>query len=190
MNKKVLALIALAIIAVGGGFLAFGGTDGDKTESKTTAKTETYPAIDACMILTEDKARQLLGGDVTRDEADTPEIAGDDVSVSECGYHQALPAGTKAVEWAQTSKHVGLMARGALTKAGVDLNKASFGKNLPADKQTVTGYGDSAFWLPTTGQLSILKGGTWYTLEYGATNPSARTLDDAKMFADGIANKL
>jgi hypothetical protein len=84
-----------------------------------------------------------------------------------------------------------ILVRSPKTQKGADENKDQFTSNKPPDVQDVEGYGDSAYWNPSFGQLNVLKGDTWYILSnnIGAFSQSPR-LDDAKKLADELKDNF
>jgi hypothetical protein len=60
----------------------------------------------------------------------------------------------------------------------------------PADAESVSGYGDSAYWDAKHGQLDILKNNSWYILTFGPVTPSDRSLEQTKQLADSLIDKL
>lgn len=183
MDKKVLAgLIAGAIVLIGGiAYLILGGNNPSSTSNSASSSDDTVKLVPvrACDLLTLDEAKQLLGDD-TSESSNTSAVTSGDVSVDTCSY-------TNNGTTADNIRIVTVMARAALTDVGLDSNIGAFEKDgtaNPAGATAVNGYGDKAFWDPTTYQLAILKDNTWLSIVYGGTNPTKNTLGDAKKVAD------
>ena len=197
MNKLVL-LIAGAVIVLGGGaFLLTKCNDSDKMINNTgqgqSIKTgdAAIVAVDACDVLTDAVAQQVLGTGATKADTTAGNASSSDVSVSNCNYTYKPVTTGSALEQVQSTHAAGLLVRAAKTKTGVDSNKAVFGPQKPAGVQDVSGYGDQAYFNPQYGQLNILKGGNWYILSnYVGVNPTKATLDQVKQLADALKANL
>lgn len=151
-------------------------TSAPKSSSNTAIKT-TYHPPSACDILTLEFAQKVATG-VASSDVPTPDVSSDSINVSNCNYYDIV-----------SKVSVGLLVRGAKDETGAQTNKAQF-DTLPADTQSVSGYGDKAYWDPTFGQLNILKNHNWYILSSGPVIPANRTLEASKKLADVIINKL
>ena len=194
MNKLVL-LIAGGVIVVGGGAIYFttkGGADKPTTASQTVKTgSDALVAVDACDVLTDSVATQVLGAGATKGDTAAGSASSDDVSVSNCAYTLKAVNGGSVLEQVQGTHAAGLLVRAAKSQTGAESNKGQFGSAKPAGVENVSGYGDSAYWNPQFGQLNILKGGNWYILSnYVGTNPTKGTLDQAKQLADALKSNL
>lgn len=184
MDKKVLiGLIAGAAVLIGGiAYFVVNSNNPSSTSNGTSGADNTaikLVPVKACDLLTLDEAKQLLGNDAS-EGSNTSAVTSGDVSVDTCSY-------TNNGTTAANIRIVTVMARSALTEVGLDSNIGAFEKDgtaNPAGATAISGYGDKAFWDPTTYQLAILKGNTWLSIVYGGTNPTKNTLDDAKKVAD------
>ena len=179
MKKQYLIIggVLIAILAVGGIVLA---SSGSKTTTKSVTKTASAPSYqirEACNILTPAVATELAGPDAA--SSPNKDNQSGDINVSSCTYYSV---GTKT--------SIALLIRSPKSKAGADSNAYQFTKGLPADAQKVQGYGDSAYWSPSYGQLNIYKNNTWYILSLGSIKSAERTLTQAKQFANMIIDKL
>lgn len=200
---KKFVILAVAVAAVIGGGAVFLVTRGHNDNSVKVTNTNTgnsqeiktgddaLVAVDACDVLTETAAKQVLGDVVKKGETAGHAASSDDLSVSNCSYdHKTVTTGP-ALAQAQSADVVGVLARAAKTKAGADSNKGQFTTAKPAGVQDVSGYGDKAFWNPQYGQLNILKGNNWYIIShYTGLNATKGTLEQAKQLADAINNNL
>ncbi len=201
MDKKVvLSVVGLVIVvAIGGYFLTQKNTDSSKpnssasstsaTKENVSSKDAPLVAVDACNVLTDQAAKQLLGEAAVKGAVPPSVGATGDISVSNCTYYTKSDTGS-IMEQAASKKTASVLARSAKTKTGADSNKVSFTSGKPADSQDVTGYGDKAFWSPKMGQLNILKGNNWYILTYYTGTKPNGVLDQVKQLADAIANNL
>lgn len=200
MNKLILAIIAGIVVVGGGVFLVTRGDDG-KTATVTNTSTgqsqtvqtgnDAIVAVDACDVLTESAAKQVLGDAATKGDTAAGSAASADVSVSNCVYTAKSVTSGSALAQAQSTNAAGLLVRAAKSQTGAESNKAQFGSAKPSGVEDVSGYGDKAYWNPQYGQLNILKGGNWYIVShYTGLSPSKGTLDQAKQLADAIKNNL
>lgn len=186
MNKKLLVIVAAAVILVGGVFMLTSkkaeSPSTDSTTSESTSSDSKSAGIDACSILTESIAKQVLGNDATKG-TEPSGASSDDVAVSNCTY---LSNGSKLTE----IKGANVLVRTGLTNAGKESNKSQFGSGAPAGSQHVDGFGDDANFYPAFGQLNVLKNGNWYIVSnYTGTNPSKATLDEVKALATRLQFK-
>lgn len=173
----------LVITAVIGTYLIFKNTSSDTASSGSSSASSDKKliALKACELLTLAEAKQLMGESATEGSNTSP-TSSKDINVDTCSYINnatSVPA----------IRTVTIMARSALTNDGIDSNKQAFEASGAANQSgavAVEGYGDKAFWDPTTHQLAILNGSTWIGIVYGGTNPANNTLDDAKKVADLI----
>lgn len=201
MNKLLIGIVG-SVIIVGGG-VAIAVTHGNhKNSAKVTNKTtgqsqqvktgsDAYVAVDACDVLTEAAAKQVIGEGAVKGSTHATSASSADVSVSDCVYLFKSDTTGSALAQAESTNAVGVLVRAALSKAGADSNKAQFGSSKPATDQNISGYGDAAFWNPTLGQLSILKGNNWYIVNhYIGINATKGTLDQAKQLANVINGNL
>ena len=186
MNKKIiLGLVGIVVL----GALAFvivnimKPSAGDTSQSNTTESSQTLVAVQACDLLTDAEAMQILGAAASGDNESNAATT-DDITVDSCGYTNN--AGTVA-----EIRSIGLMVRSATTKDGLESSKEAFaegGAAHPTSAVAVTGYGEQAYWDPATYQLAILKDNLWIGIVYGGTNPTDNTLEDAKSVADLVLN--
>jgi hypothetical protein len=131
-----------------------------------------YGTKEACKYLTQVIARAVLDGSAQKGTDTT--INGDDVSVSTCSYTSV-----------SSSKTATLLVHSPLSEEGVASNKEPFDPPK-SGTQSVTGYGDLAFWDSQLGQLNVYKNGGWLIMTIGTAKSAAYTLDDAKKLADQI----
>jgi hypothetical protein len=183
MNKLVAAIV-VAIVAVGGG--AYILAHNSDTTTKTTTKASdisqtTYEAVDACDVLTEAVASQVLGASPTK-VTDVPSaISSQHLSGSKCTYYYQTAAGRQTVD---------LLVQSAKDQSGAESNQTQFAE-LPSDSQWVAGYGAKAYWNARLGQLNVLNNDNWYVLShYSGTGATSSTLDQAKVLADAVQGNL
>jgi hypothetical protein len=195
MNKVVLIVTGVVIVVVSGVTIyIFSNKNNNSVTAKNTnngqsqdVKTgsDVIVAVDACDVLTENIAKQVLG-----DTAKNGEIPGGtstkDVTVSSCVYTARIdPNGKISIS---NTKGVSVLVRAAKTNTGAGTNKAQFSSAKPAGVQDVSGIGDAAYFDPQFGQLNILKGGNWYivTNYAGSTNG---TVESNKLLANLLSLK-
>lgn len=195
MNKLVLVVVG-GILIVGGATYIFAQNKDDSSPNQSANQNvatgdSALIAVDACDVLTDAAAKQVLGQGATKGDTSAGEASSDDVSVSNCIYtYQANPGGSIQQQLQDTTT-ASVLARAARTKTGADSNKAVFDAQKPAGVQDVSGYGDKAYWNPQFAQLNVLKGNNWYIISnYTGTSPSKATLDEAKKLADAIKPNL
>jgi hypothetical protein len=192
--KTLAAVIIGAVIIVAGGIVIFAKND-SKTEVTTkTASNDstkaTYGAVDACSVLTEAIASQVLGATPTKGDTTAGNVSSDSISVSNCTYFYKANSTGSILEQQRGIHTVSLLARAAKDTTGANSNQAQFAA-LPSGSQWVAGYGAKAYWNPKYGQLNILNNNNWYILShYDGTSPTSGTLDQAKELADALANNL
>jgi len=139
-----------------------------------------YSPMNACNLLLEDEARDLLGRRTLQSDAKTPVITGD-VAVSRCGYTDGNPD-------VEAMLVAAIMVRSAINDDGVTQNNDDFFASKATDgKEAVDGIGDGAYFDTLRGQLHILDERKWIILSYGTGSaPEANTLDDALALAKKI----
>lgn len=180
MNKKlaitggvVATLVALVI------FLQFGkkSVEAPSNASTNEISETTGSSIDACTILTEGIAKQVLGDGATKgNEVDGNST--DDIAVSNCNY-------TAQGATIAQMKGAGVLVRTGITQTGKESNISEFRSSPADDTQEVDGLGDEAHFNASMGQLNILKNGNWYIVSnYTGTNPTKATLEQVKQLAD------
>lgn len=201
MNKLVLAIVG-GVIVVGAG-VAVVVTRGDDDNSVRITNSATGDSqevktgdaaiinVDACDVLTESVAKQVIGAGAEKGDTSAGNVSSDDVSVSNCVYtYKSVTTGPIFDQLASTD-HAGLLVRSAKTQIGVKSNKTPFTTARPSAAQDVSGFGDDAYFNPTTGQLNILKGGNWYILsKYKGTSGTATTVDEVKVLATALKANL
>jgi hypothetical protein len=175
------AAAALAIIlAVDNSKDHKSSSSGPSNLSATTASKQ------ACSIFTLADAKPLLGASAkggVNPIYDNPQA---DLSVTSCTYSQ--DSGSNAP--VSSNKTASLLVHAPTTPAGAQSNVNQFTQVKPADAESVSGYGDSAYWDAKHGQLDILKNNSWYILTFGPVTPSDRSLEQTKQLADSLIDKL
>ena len=173
----------IAVVVIGGGvtwWMMNKPSDSTKTNNDSAATSEGgYAAKDACTILNQSVADQLLGAGAEIGEGNNNVTSGD-VSVSTCTY-SAKTDGT--IAGVKNMKLATLLVRAPLSAEGKVSNNQPFDPPK-AGTQNVTGYGEKAFWDPEFGQLNVYKNGSWLIFSYGKAATADRTLDETKRFAD------
>lgn len=188
--KKFIPYIIAAVIIVGGAiFILTSGSDNaqkDGAKPESTDQTgiqegeSAIVAVDACDVLTESAAKQILGDTAEKGDTSAGSVATDDISVSNCVYSTKIDPSTIGIN---NSKGVSVLARAAKTQTGVTSNKAVFGELKPMDVQDVPGIGDTAFYNPEYGQLNVLKGGNYYIVSNYTGTSTNSTIEQATELA-------
>lgn len=199
MNKLIIGLVG-AVVVVGAGvvFVVTRGGDSAKVTNTTTGQSQeiktgddAFVAVDACDVVTQSVADQVLGSGSTKSDTSAGNASSDDVSVSNCNYLNKPHTGNPLQD-AKNGTTLGLLARAAKSSAGANSNKAVFGSQKPSGVEDLSGYGDKAYYNPQYGQINILKGNNWYILSVkkGVDSRVVSTLDVVKPFADAIKDNL
>ncbi|QWC86647.1 hypothetical protein KLP28_08255 [Nocardioidaceae bacterium] len=141
--------------------------------------------IQACDVLTAERAEQVLGSVADLPTAATTGTAGPDLAVTSCSYLSV----DRDEDGARNA--VGLVVRTALSAAGVAANRDRFSDaERPTGAEPVDGLGEQAFWAPELGQLNVLADDQWYVVTYGGLDPRANTLEETRAAAAVIAADL
>jgi hypothetical protein len=191
MKKSTLVIAAvvvlLALAAVIG--MHHHSKPASKPQGKTTAqKFSVSHTNSACDIFTLADAKKVLGNNAVKSSNSSPDLSTQNIKASECNYTQTATPQPTASGASTLTASLGL--RAATNSAGQTSLKSAFASNKHADAQTVSGYGDSAYWDPLYGQLNVLKGSNWYQLGIGAASNKPRDLTSAEQFANVIASKF
>jgi hypothetical protein len=188
MKKSIVIISAVVVVVLvaGGVGLLLGSKDNsqDNTASvatKNAEKSGSLKQLDACTLFTEADAKAIMGASATTGD-NTPSTESDDIKISNCSYTNNATA-------VKDIKVITVTSRSPLTQTGVDSNKEAFTTQRPSGAETVSGYGDDAYWDPATYQMAILKDNNWIAIVYGGTNPTNNTLADAKLVADKVISK-
>lgn len=184
MKKYAIIGGAIAVVVIGGLAWWLVAKPSDTTQITTATGGNggsSYAAKDACKVLTQTVADQILGAGAEIGVGNN-NASSDDVNVSTCTY-SAKTDGT--IAGVKNMKLATLMVRSPLSADGATSNEQPFNP-MKEGSQAVTGYGEKAFWDPEFGQLNVLKSGSWLILSYGKSGAADRTLDEAKRFADAI----
>ncbi len=157
-------------------------SDGTSADTKKASELPTQ-AKTACDLLTQEVAKSVLGS-VAGEAGPAQDNRSADIALSSC-------VRANNVARLDQARSASLIMRVARTETGSQSNAAAFEPAaLPGGAQSVSGYGDKAFWNPTLGQLSILDDHNWYVLSIGPTNPAKHTLADAEKLADAIKDSF
>lgn len=194
MNKIVTIVVVVLVLLVGGGayfIVQTKGSNGGANSQEVKTGASAYAVVDACDVLTQKIADKVLGAPSTKaGVAADSKTSTKSLSVSNCTYSYRSVTTGPAIEQGESTKRVSLLVRAAKDKAGADSNKGQFNK-IPAGSQSVSGYGDAAFWDPKFGQLNILKDNNWYILNHSkGITITGGTLDEAKQLADALKDHL
>ncbi len=190
--SKITALIAGMVIIIGGAaafmLLQANNKESAKVINTNNGQSQTVKigknvlvAVDACDVLTEAVAKQILGDGASKSDTSAGNASSDAVSVSNCIYTVKIdPNASKP----NNTKGVSVLARAAKTQEGADSNQSQFGSNKPSGTQAVSGVGDKAFFNPQFGQLNVLKGSNWYIVSNYTGSPLTATVATDKQLAD------
>lgn len=170
----------VVVAAVGGVIWWLAPKSTEQQPASNGQNSSTFTGKDACTYLTQSVANATLGSGAEKGAGSN--TSSDDVSVSTCTYTSASDGTLESIK---NLRSASLLVRAPLSQAGVNSNKQPFDP-IKSGNQTVTGYGELAFWDPQLGQLNVYKGGAWLIMTVGPAKPTERTLDDAKKFADKI----
>ncbi|HNA98729.1 MAG TPA: hypothetical protein PKX56_01965 [Marmoricola sp.] len=188
MKKLLLVISILMAVTLSG----CGNSTGDATQSggNDSAKDSgdvslTKKDAKACGILTEQVAKQFLNAALQPVQEAPAQSPTEDLVVTNCNY---ITQGD--VTSLDQMKQAGLMIRAAQNSSGAADNDSGFKLQRLNTDQEVSGYGDDAFWSPSTGLFNILKNHNWYTITAGSVKPDVRTLEDAKKLADILIDKF
>lgn len=192
MIKRILpAVIAVVVVIAGLAFFMTRPDDGKQagsTLSSADSSSQLTPPK-ACDLFTLEDAKKVLGDSASTQESAPPSSSTDDIEVTLCSYSQ--PSGGESIASLQQQKQASLLVRGAKSTIGVQSNEVVFnGSQRPEAAQTISGYGEMAYWNPEFGQLNIFKNGNWYILSLGVADPSKKSLDETRLLADLLISKL
>lgn len=166
-------IAAAIIVAIIIGVVVFASTRG---------ATITYQPSNACDLVDQSEAKELLGDRVLKSTQNSPAIS-EDSAVSRCGYTDGNADASKAIVAAVT-------IRSGINDDGVEKNRSEFSEaKTGLGIETVEGVADDAFWNVQNGQLNILNKYDWIILSYGVgSTPKENTLEDARKLADKLLN--
>ncbi len=140
----------------------------------------TYQPANACDMLTDKEASELLGGRAILSGAQRPTLSGSN-AVSKCGYTDGNPETENMIVAA-------IIVRSAVNDDGAQKNKTDFAAAKPKDKvKDVKDLGDSAYFNETLGQLNVLRGRDWIILSIGLGEaPALNTVEKAVELAQKV----
>lgn len=167
------SIAAAIIVAIIVGVIVFASTRGT---------TITYQPSNACDLVDQSEAKELLGDRVLKSTQNSP-VVSEDSAVSRCGYTDGNADASKAVVAAIT-------IRSGINDDGVEKNKSEFSEaKTGLGVETVEGIADDAFWNVQNGQLNVLNKYDWIILSYGVgSTPKENILEDARKLADKLLN--
>jgi len=191
MNKKLLMIIAGAVLLVALGAVLVLRPDSNDKGSNNASNTDTSSADsknlgakDACNYLTQAVADEVLGAGAMKGDTNA-NTQSEDVSVSTCIYSSKTD---NSVESIRNMTSATVLLRAPLSNVGGDSNHEPF-DNLKAGAQPVEGLGDDAYWDPEFGQLNVLKKNAWFIISSGKARAGDRTLAETRKLADLIIPK-
>lgn len=148
------------------------------SQTGSSISGKTFTQYDACKLLTEEKAKNILGTSAVLGEGSSPSST-DDLKVTSCTYNNDAGNFKDIVS-------ISVLVRSPLSNDGHNSNVQTFENPAIIGEESVEGYGQKAVWNATTGQLNVLKDDNWIIITYGKTTPSSRTLGDTKPTATKI----
>lgn len=191
MNKKLITpiVVGVAVLVGLGVFVAVSGSEtkpvNSNKEDHGASDDKHYEAVKACDVFTLAEAKEVLGESATVGTNTAP-AGSEDNNVDTCSYtnNSSDPAAIKVAT---------VVVRSAKSKVGTKSNTAAFDAGAvanPAGAESVSGYGEKAYWDSTLKQLNILQehGHQWVTIVHGDADPANNTLADAKLVADKVEN--
>lgn len=140
-----------------------------------------YQPADACELLTNKEASELLGKNTLRSKHTEP-TQSKNTATSQCGYTDGKPEMNDMVVAA-------VVVRSGINDAGVQQNKTEFVAGKPGSATPVKDLGDNAYYNQNIGQLNVLNGRDWLILSYGVGSmPETNTLEKAVTLARKVLN--
>lgn len=177
--KKIYIVLGIVIaIAAAGAALYFFTRPSDTSSNSSSQSSKTFTQIDACKLLTEDKAKDILGTSAMLGDESTP-TSTDDLKMTNCTYNNDAGNFKDIVS-------ASVLVRSPISDDGLNSNVQTFENPAIIGEDQVKGVGDKAVWNAGTGQLNVLKDDNWIIISYGKSTPSSRTLDEAKNAAAKI----
>jgi hypothetical protein len=173
-DYMVLSFAAMAIVLGVIGFVA-----SNIASNKNDLPEAQYAAVQPCELFTLAEAKEVIGESAALAQDGKPQTNGD-MQIETCSY---------GVQSAGTTTIASLTVRSALTDSGTQSNQRGFDQNMTDTMEMVEGYGDHAYWDAEKAQLNIHQGRNWMIVTNGTPDPSAATLDNAKLVADKVVNK-
>jgi hypothetical protein len=174
-------LIAVVLLVIAGLLVPFISHHNQTEKAKHKVDKKLSARTSACNTLNPLLVAQLFNGNVAATKDKDTKGNSNDIQVTSCSYITDNPA-SKGVT-------ATMKLRSPQTTAGVAQNKKDF-ESAAKQKDIVQGYGDMAFWDPSTGELNILKRNIWYTVSFGSSTLSDHSLDQTKKLADAIKDNL
>jgi hypothetical protein len=185
--RRIVIGAVIALIIIGIGAAAYFRANSSQTDPKTTAllgKKSAFLPVDACDILSEVIAKQVLGNDINKVSTNSNAVNSADMIVSTCIYTTKFtPTASSTVPKVSGAN---VLVRAAKTQTGADSNKTQFLGYNGSDVQKVDGIGDSAFYNKDFMQLNVLKGNNWYTVSFYRDSLSNSTLEGDKALAEKL----
>lgn len=171
--KKIYITLGIVLVVAGSGAAAF-----FLTRPSTSSSSKAFTQYDACKLLTEQKAKDILGASSVASDGSTP-TSTDDLKVTNCTYNNGVGNFKDIVS-------ASVLVRSPISDDGLNSNVQTFGNPEIIGKQAVEGLGDKAIWNGTTGQLNVLKDDNWIIITHGKAAANSRTLDETKSAATNI----
>jgi len=169
------ALVLCALLVASAGFLWFKRSQHHKPAQPAVATSQFKKA---CDVFTLQDANAVLGSGTTQTPSHTDSVTAQK-AVTTCLYSYDPGSFSDLIS-------ASVLLQGATAAS----TKQSFSDARPDNAQTVTGYGDQAFWDPNLGQLQILKGQYWVIIAAGSGPLTQRDQDLPHKIADIIVKRL
>ncbi len=169
-------VISLLLILVGVGISA--GWLGLRSKSKNAPAIAASSFKKACDVFTSDDAQSVLGSGTTQTPSQT-DSASAGQAVTTCTYRYDPGSLSDVVN-----------ASVLLQASTPNDMKSEFSNGRPEDAVNVSGYGDSAYWSQSNGQLNVLKGQYWTIITAGSGAIDGRVPDLPRKIADIVVPRL
>ncbi|MEO8785065.1 MAG: hypothetical protein ABI221_01955 [Candidatus Saccharimonadales bacterium] len=174
--KKAYIFVAVILIIIIGVVLATrkkSTTSTSSTKSASSASSiSSAKKVDACAVFTLADAQSVLGVNAKKTEGASANTESSTARVSTCNYNDGSASADE-----QT---VTILAR---SSSGNDVAKNAFEAAEPDGAQTITGYGDAAYYSSSYGQFDVVKNNVWLIISAGPSVPSQRDVSSAEQVA-------
>jgi hypothetical protein len=181
MNKVIIAAIIVFIAAVVAGVVLMSGRDKSPDTQTNTSANSSLEGKKACELIDLEEAKSLLGDNaVLLEGSGSDNLATTaDVTVDNCSY-SADGATLGDLKQMTIQVHTG-------DKTSVKSAYESFKKEYPGED--LSGLGDASYVTSESGQVSVLKGNSWFFVFGGSINNGAAANKELAVQAANIALK-
>lgn len=182
MKKLIFTLLLVVIVAAGAGWLAYQYFISKPATSGKPLNAITNHFKTACEVFTPQDAVDVLGSGAkagSSSQVNSSSTASADRLLTTCSYSYDPGSLSELIT-------VTILLRGSSANEA----RQDFSGARPAQAETVTGYGEAAYWNPALGQLNILKGQYWVIISAGSGSVSTRPQELPKKVADKMLLRL